>query len=461
MAERRFSWLPASLGGRLLAGAVLMVVLTIGLAGLVNAALLERFVRAQTDARLDGQIVAVTGALEALPGGALRIRGNIDAPPFDRPGRGWYWQVESAGRKLASPSLRGSILAVPADVPRPFLRDDRRPWPADLTGPRGERLIARIAERSGPDGAALRIIATAPREALHGPLRDMLLPLIVSMLVLAAILLAALALGLRLGLRPLERLRGELALVRSGRAARVNASAQPVEVAPLVAELNSLLSENEAGLERARRHVANLAHGLKTPLATLAITLAEPGRDADGALTSLVGRMDRLIRHHLARARSAALGGPSRSRTDLASCLQDMAAVMAQVHVGRSPILFRYDGPRGLAAACEPQDCDELFGNLLDNAFRHAHGSVLVRTEREGRNIAVRIDDDGAGLLETDLEDLLRPGLRHDESTPGYGFGLPIAREIAELYGGGLTLSRSELGGLMVRTVLPAALDVG
>ena len=51
----------------------------------------------------------------------------------------------------------------------------------------------------------------------------------------------------------------------------------------------------------------------------------------------------------------------------------------------------------------------------------------------------------------------LRPGFRVDENAPGYGFGLPIALEIAQLYGGELVVARSPLGGLQVNVSLPLA----
>jgi signal transduction histidine kinase len=139
--------------------------------------------------------------------------------------------------------------------------------------------------------------------------------LAISLAVLGIALVLAILLQVRLGLRPLERLRQAVADVRTGRSERVPAE-QPLEILPLVSELNGLLEQNATNLERARRHVANLAHGLKTPLATLSIALSEHGRNATGELHSLVVLMERRIRHHLGRARAAALSRPTRANTD-------------------------------------------------------------------------------------------------------------------------------------------------
>jgi signal transduction histidine kinase len=101
-------------------------------------------------------------------------------------------------------------------------------------------------------------------------------------------------------------------------------------VQPLTVELNALLAENTANLERARRHVSNLAHGLNTPLATLAVALRNQSRNSD-VLHGLVSLMDRRIRHHLGRARSAALRGPVRTRV-IAPRVTDLALVLTKVN---------------------------------------------------------------------------------------------------------------------------------
>lgn len=452
MAPRR--WLPGSLGGRLLAGAILLVLLAVGGAVLVNATLLHRFLRGQIDARLDAQIVAVASGLSLGPDGVPVVVLDFPVPPFDPPAPGWFWQVEAPGGVARSSAPRGETLALPPDAPRPPHPRGDVPWPADLTTAGGEALIARVSTRLVA-GQPVRIIATAPRAALAGPIREMLLPLALSMTGLALLLFGIVVLGVRLGLRPLTALRHEVAEVRAGHAERLATAGRPIEVMPLVAELNALLDENDARLERARRNVANLAHGLKTPLATLGLTLAEPGRDPDRVLGPLVGSMDRQIRHHLARARAAAIGGPGRRRADLAERLAGLALVMSKVHADRG-IALTLAIPAVLPVACEEQALDELFGNLLDNAFTHAATLVRVTAAPDGRMMRLTVEDDGPGMGEAEMREALAPGSRLDESTLGYGFGLTISREIAELYGGAIVLSRGALGGLGVSVTLPA-----
>ena len=258
---------------------------------------------------------------------------------------------------------------------------------------------------------------------------------------------------MRVGLTPLGVLRDDLILVRTGRADRITGP-QPSEIRPLVTELNTLLDQNAANLERARRHVANLGHGLKTPLATLTLALEEPGLDPQGKLRPLVVTMDRRIRHHLSRARAAALGGSVRSRTILAPAAADHAAVFAKLYLDKA-IQFDVDIDPPIAVGCEAQDVDEMLGNLLANACKWATGQVRLKAAPNGRSVSLSVEDDGPGLTGPQAADVLRPGKRIDESMPGYGFGLPITQELAELYGGSLAMASSDLGGLMVSLSLP------
>jgi len=147
--------------------------------------------------------------------------------------------------------------------------------------------------------------------------------------------------------------------------------------------MTALLDQNAEGLARARRHVANLAHGLKTPVTTLALALAEPGRDQDGSLRRLATLMDRRIRHHLGRAKAAAQHGPARTRTEVLRHVVDFGEAFAKIHAGKD-VTFGVDVPAGLMAACDAQDLDEMLGNLLDNAFKWSRGKVRVSASEPG-----------------------------------------------------------------------------
>jgi signal transduction histidine kinase len=440
---------PRSLSGRLLSVALALIVVALLAAGIAMYFALHRFVQGQVDGRLDGQILSVRDALRAAPDGSLSLDPVANGPPFDRPHTGWFWKVIAPGVDLRSPSLGSDDFRIAGPPPEYH----PKPVTADGTGPGNEPLRVR-AQRFRFEGRSVVIASSAPRHALDGPLREAMTPVAITLGVLALALIGGVALQIRLGLRPLSRLTEDLQRVRTGTAERIP-GAQPSEVAPLVAELNTLLDQNAANLERARRHVANLAHGLKTPLATLAIIMEESGYYADKRLKPLVMTMDRRIRHHLARARLAALGGPERARTLLAPRVADHIGAFGKLYADKS-LAYEIRLAPDIALACEAQDLDELLGNLLDNASKWARQRVLVTAVREGPMVEMTIEDDGPGLSDQQAVEVMRPGHRIDESAPGYGFGLPITRELAELYGGNVELTRSRLGGLQAVVSLPA-----
>lgn len=442
---------PSSLAGRLfLVAAVLIVVALIG-AGAVTGLFLYRFVQVQVDQRLDAQIGAISSALSVTPDNRLLLDPHVDTPPFDRPSTGWYFEVIDGENRIRSRSLGTSDL----HVPRPWsLEWLTRPSPDAGPGPEPKNLRIRTGGAVIGDHA-VAIVAAAPRSAIWRPLLEALSPVLLALALAGMALVLAMLAQVRFGLRPLLALRADVADVRAVRRGSIPAE-QPSEIAPLVAELNSLIADNVEGLARARRHVSNLAHGLKTPLANLAVALDERGRDPTGELHDLIAQMDRRIRHHLGRARAAAQSGPARAHTLLASRVADLMAIVPKIHPGKS-LDSTVEVGAHIAIACEAQDLDEMLGNLIDNAAKWASSQVRVSAKISDGDVAIFVEDDGAGLSEDLIPEALRPGKRLDEAAPGHGFGLSITRELAELYGGSLALSRSDLGGVKAMLILPAA----
>ena len=444
---------PGSIKRRLVVAAAAFLGVALVAAGVSIGFVLHRFVRGQIDGRLDDRVLSLVSDLRTGPDGRLSLGRDRDGPPFDRPRSGWYWQVHRGDASLGSASLEGRALAIP-DTGGRHGREDH-PVPVDGVGPWGDGLILRVLTVPGGTGEAPTVYAaSAPDAAIRGPVLEALRALAASLALTGVLLFLGVLFQVRLGLRPLRRLRDQLAEIRAGGLARLP-TRQPEEVRPLVGEINALLDRNAAGLEHARGHVANLAHGLKTPLATLSMALADPASVRDGSLVALVEGMDRQVRHHLRRARTAAVGGPARARVPLAAHVADLGMVLTRIHAGKG-IAFASHVPDGLSVACDPQDLDEMLGNLIENACRWCRASVRVTAVRDDAMVAVRIEDDGPGLDDSAREAVLERGRRLDESQPGHGFGLPIALELAELYGGGLGLEASDLGGLQVRLALPA-----
>lgn len=447
--------LPRSLFARLLGIAAITTIAALLFAAVSIGHVLERFVIHGLDQQLDAQIGVVARAVRR--DGTLDPARLVSLPAFDRAGSGWGWQVDAPGGRHWSHGLAVDLSGGARHLPPRHGGMDGHAGapirPGDARALSGERVHFRQLAISTAAGPVL-VTASGPRRTALAPLREAMVPLLGSLALLGAGLTLATLVQLRVGLRPLRTLQASLAEVRAGRLRHVPAD-QPDELAPLASELNALIDQNEAGLDHARRHVANLAHGLKTPLAALTLKLAEEGRDPDGALGALVARIDRHVRHHLGRARAVG-GGAPRARTPLAPAIADLRRVLERVHAARA-IEDSADIPADVAVAIDAQDLDEIVGNLLDNAWRHAASAVAIAAIRAATMIELTIDDDGPGVPEAAIADALHPGRRLDERGDGHGFGLSIARELAELNGGSLTLMRSPaLGGLRVRLILPA-----
>jgi signal transduction histidine kinase len=107
-----------------------------------------------------------------------------------------------------------------------------------------------------------------------------------------------------------------------------------------------------------------------------------------------------------------------------------------------------------LAFPGDEGDLTEILGNLLDNARKWAHRRIRVSGRAEGGEAGLVLEDDGPGMSEAAIAGIAR-GRRWDETRPGTGFGIAIARDLAEGVGARLRLSRSELGGLKVELCWP------
>ncbi len=274
----------------------------------------------------------------------------------------------------------------------------------------------------------------------------------------AVLFMVAGFLQVRRGLSGVGTLRDRLAGLRGGRHHRLDGT-YPSEVQPLVDDLNGLLDERDQAVQRAVTKAADLAHGLKTPLAVLAheADRAERAgqRDVAVSIHHQVDRMRKQVDYQLAHARASVPGRSFSGRVVIAESVEGLVRALERLHAERGLVFDRRLDPAAIARG-QSFDIDEMLGNLLDNACRWARSRVFITAAAEGPNVLVTIEDDGPGLDKAMREAVLRRGVRADESGPGSGLGLAIVRDLAELYGGSVTLSDAVTGGLRVELRLPA-----
>lgn len=278
--------------------------------------------------------------------------------------------------------------------------------------------------------------------------------LVTSFLLLALGLIILAALQTLYGLWPLRTVRKAIAEMRSGHESRVT-TGLPIEVMPMVNELNALVDHNEKQAEEARRHAGNLAHALKTPLTVIMNSATAKAPDLAETVIREATTMRRQVDHHLARARAVGRRGHSHSRANVWASLESVERAVSRLY---AHVRLDMAGDHTLSARVERQDLDEMLGNLIENAAKYGGGSVFVTVEEAGDFVEMLVEDDGRGIPEAERERIFDRGVRLDTGKPGTGLGLAIVRDVAEIYDGSVSLEESEdLGGLLVRLRLPRA----
>lgn len=455
---------PRSLQRRLLLVTWVTAGLTLLASWFILSALFRDHARQQFIERLTADLDQVMARLDVDARGRPVLDASmLSDPRWQRPRSGRYWQIDAGGAATAaaallrSRSLWDEQLAAPADLPQ-----DGELHVHTVPGPGGVPLL--LIERTlRAAGAATpwRVMVASEVGALDLAGQRFATALAASLGALLLLLVLASLVQVYVGLAPLRRLRQALGDLRDARAPRLEGRF-PDEVQPVVDDLNTVLARNADIVARARAQAGNLAHALKTPLTVMAqaaeAAAAAPDRlDALPALVAeQVGSARRHVEWHLARSRAAAAQGQPGARAPIAPVVDGLLRVMRKLHADRA-LTMHADVPAPLRFAGEAEDLQEMLGNLLDNACRAALTQLRVTATRDGASLRLSIEDDGAGIAESLRMQALRRGARLDESTPGSGLGLAIVDDLAGLYGGSVTLGRSELGGLQVVLVLPAA----
>lgn len=444
-----------SLAFRLIVAAALWITAALAAGGVMISALFRDSVEDSFDARLSLHLDSLIAVSELDDSGNIALLRGLPDPRFDLPYSGWYWQISDhdGTALLRSRSLWDQVLELPAPASSSSVTAVEAPAPNRST------LRFRTIDVTLPDqpatAAPFRFAVAADTSELKAELRPFNMALIWSLGALGLGLAIAVGVQVRVGLRPLRRIRFALADIRAGRAERM-AGDWPSEVRPLVRELDALLDHNAAVMDRARTHVGNLAHALKTPLAVLGNEAMRKEGPRPAALDRQVTVMRRWIDHYLARARAGATGTVLGARTPVAAVVEDLRRTLYRIHADKS-LSIETDVAPGLAFRGERQDLEEMLGNLLDNACKWAKSEVALAASGHAGQLTLTIDDDGPGLPEGRRAEALGRGKRLDESAPGSGLGLAIVSDIAGLYGGGLTLGHSPSGGLRAMLTLTAA----
>ena len=451
-----------SLVSRLVRAAALWILPSLLAAGILLTWLYRGTIYQSFDNPLEGAVTDLIAAVEVMDDGTLALAREPIDPQYQRALSGRYWMVGAPGESLAldpilaSRSLYGETLEVDIRTRARLGIASGEAVRFSALGPDGEplRAVGREVTLPGLDGPVIALAAADRRPATRAVQRFAGTAIGI-LTVLSLGLLAALYAQVRLGLRPLFTLADRVADVREGRAEEV-AGRYPSEIAGVAEELNSLIVHNRNVVERAQTHVGNLAHGLKTPIAVL-LGEASAGAAVDpGVVSRQTEAMRQQVDHHLRRARAAARGQAIGLTSQVDEVVGGLARTLPRIHRDKD-FTVDVDGEAGLRFRGDRRDLEDMVGNLMDNAAKWTADTVEVSRDALGERLSIVVDDNGPGIPEDEIETALKRGARLDEATPGSGLGLSIVDDLAEAYGGSLTLSRSPLGGLRAALDLPRA----
>ncbi|MEJ2623664.1 MAG: sensor histidine kinase [Pseudolabrys sp.] len=455
---------PNSLALRLFVSATAWAVIILFITGIVLSSLYRHAVERSFDRRLNVYLRTLVADLAAPEDATEAFPQSISEPLFKLPLSGWYWQVTRLDPGKHEVRSSRSLW----DRGLPHLADEGvAPGPDGsregyVAGPEHQNL--RQVERTidlGKEGHYLVAVAGDAAE-IDDEIGQFDQALAITFTILAAVLLLTTMFQVRFGLAPLKRITDSLAAIRAGRSERLTGTF-PEEIAPLARETNALIDANREIVERARTHVGNLAHALKTPLSVMVNEASARSSDplAGKVLEQAAIVRDQVARH-LERARLAARHSMLGTVTDVAPVVTALVRTMDKIHRDRGlAVDVRADDAARFRG--ERPDLEEMAGNLVDNAYKWAGSRVSIEVARapataesNAETVRITVDDDGPGLSAAEREQVAKRGLRLDESKPGSGLGLSIVTDLVGLYGGSLKLGAAPLGGLRAELVLPA-----
>ena len=454
----------SSLATRLFLSASAWVVVILVITGFVLSSVYRSATERAFDRRLNLYLRTLIAEVATPDEPPDRQFQSLGEPLFELPLSGWYWQITRTDSEKADVRASRSLW----DKKLPKLEERGIELSAAgirlgyVEGPEGQSL--RMVERPvdlGVDGKYLVSVAGDATE-IFDETRSFDYYLGGTFAALGIVLLLTTIFQVRFGLAPLKRISESIADIRSGAAERLEGEF-PVEIAPLARETNALIDANREIVERARTHVGNLAHAIKTPLSVIVNEASTHGADlfAHKVLEQADVMRDQ-VAHHLERARIAARITTVGTVTEVAPAIEALQRTMEKIHRDRGVLIEIKADPKARFRG-ERQDLEEMAGNLVDNACKWASSRVFIevlveRPVEPGATAQLRIivDDDGRGLSAGERAQVSRRGQRLDESKPGSGLGLSIVVDLAALYGGSLSLGNAPIGGLRAELVLPA-----
>ena len=443
-----------SLAVRLFLSATIWIILTLLAAGFLLSDLNKKSNFAAFDDRLNLLLETLIGASRVDSSDNITVVSPIGDPRFFQPYSGWYWQIDNGSKTISrSRSMWDQV----------FTSDKR------LIGGRsqfinnvGDDSQVRVIEKKKLHIVERRIsfpgistpvvfLVSGDTQEYEDNIKQFDNTLSITLTVLGVGLMIAVYLQVNYGLLPLNRIKKALFEIRNGDEKKLK-DQYPMEVQPLATEINDLLDHNEKIVDRAKTHVGNLAHVLKTPLAVISNEVNEN----NGVLSNQILVMKKHIDRYLKKAHLDSVGKATKEKINIIKLSKKMLSIFIKLYPEKK-INFRHEIKEAFVFS-SLEDLEEVIGNLIENACKFGKENIIIEIISKDENkLIFSVSDDGLGLAKHEMERVFARGFRLDEQKPGTGLGLNIVKDIVETYYKGKVLLKKskKLGGLEVSIQLP------
>ncbi|WP_218919639.1 ATP-binding protein [Shewanella psychrophila] len=412
------------------------------IAGIVIPKLVNEYLTENMITQLQLSLDEIAGNLALNDKGKLSLTEGLSDPRFKKPYSGLYWSANSSNQLLRSRSLWDKKI-----------QEEKGHLSKTLVGAKNEELLY-ISQSIYLPGVAepVNVIVGVDRKPLEVTLEKVIAKLWLILSILFIGILLFIIAQVHWSLRPLNNLHRQLNSLKEGKQESINGEF-PVELAPVVSDLNALLFHYQELLHRARNHAGNLSHAIKTPLSILRNQVSLLSNTDYKILIQSINQVQRQIDHHMSKTRVAGSIHILSVKTKPCERVDAISMAFDKVYSSRNVLLIN-ELAQELEVLIEQADLDDMLGNLIENAYKWSNSLIRVHAKAHEEHITIFVDDDGPGIANEQLDNITKRGYRLDEEVMGSGLGLNIASEIAHSYRGSLSFKKSSMGGLSAALTL-------
>lgn len=432
-----------SLKLRLIISSLLIVVFFIVVTGYTLDKAFYKANKAAMQETLSTQLYLLMAATEIDKNNEINMAASLLESKFSLPSSGLYAYITNTQNKVLWNSL--STIGIQTPQPITLTKGTKEFHQARFNNTDYYNLSYGVNWLAGDNNIHITFNIQTDLSNFHQQIADYRTTLWSWLAGMAILLLVVLSLLLYWGLLPLRHVVGEMNAIKSGQQDTIQ-GIYPPEIKVLSQSINQLIEHAQNRQNRYKNALGDLAHSLKTPLAVIRSTIERLSKnDLTEQLDEHISKIDNSIQYQLQRATSA---GKSLNQNAVAlqSTLDRIISTLNKVHQDKN-VTVKLNMQATQTIPMGEDDTLELFGNLLENAYKWCQSQVSVTLTINNDKHTVCIEDDGPGIAADNRKKILERGFRADTSTPGHGIGMAIVQDILAMYHSELAISQSELGG--------------